>query len=146
MRTRTLLLLAIACGVAILAAGVAQLLRLAGEDDPPTPATVGELVVIGDLRVTVEEFSETDGVVDTIIEIGGVDDADGTERFRLVVPGEALSPVTDGGAGGVPLCAGTTEEPQRCRLRFDLPVEPGTSRRLLLRRGDEQVSWQLSPA
>jgi hypothetical protein len=44
----------------------------------------------------------------------------------------------------VPACAGSTTEPSRCVLSFELPDEPGTARVLLYRRGDEQVRWELS--
>jgi hypothetical protein len=33
---------------------------------------------------------------------------------------------------------------QRCTLWFELPADPGTARVLVLRRGDEQVRWELS--
>lgn len=148
MRTRTLLLLAIACGVVILTAGVVQLLRVAGEDDETgaSKAVVGEATAIGDLSVTVETVRDDGAFVDVTITIGGADDADGTDRFRLVVASPpALEPVVvDGDDGEVPVCAGTTSAPQRCRLRFELPSEPGTSRVLNLRRGEEAVNWVLS--
>ena len=56
VRTRTLLLLAVACGLVILAAGVVQLLRIAGQDEPAPAAQIGEPVRIGDLTVTVDEL------------------------------------------------------------------------------------------
>lgn len=144
MRTRTLLLLAVGCGLAILAAGVAQLLRIAAEDEPATAAEVGEPVRIGDLTITVEAFREGDGRATAVVAIGGVDDADGTDEFRLVVPGDSLSPVGDTDqALVVDACAATTVDARRCRLSFVLPAEPGTSRVLLYRRGDEQVRWEL---
>ena len=92
VRTRTLLLLAVACGLVILAAGVVQLLRIAGQDEPAPAAVVGEQVQIGDLAVTVEDFAEDDGRAVVELELGGVDDPDGTEEFRLVVPGASLAP------------------------------------------------------
>jgi hypothetical protein len=144
VRTRTLLLLAIACGVVILTAGVVQLLRVATEDDARTEtAALGVAVDIGDLEVTVDDVAEAAGYVDVTITVGGVDDADGTDRFRLVVASPpALEPV-DGGSVSPPTCAATTVEPQQCRLRFQLPAEPGTSRVLNFRRGDEAVNWVL---
>jgi hypothetical protein len=154
LRTRTLLLLAIGCGLVILAAGVAQLLRIAAEDEPATAAEVGQPVTIGDLTITVEDVVETIDIVTATVEIGGVDDADGTDAFRLVVPGDALEPRASGGSGAAeggagadpPPCAGTTVTMQRCTLSFALPADSGTSRVLLYRRGDEQVRWQLAPA
>ena len=142
MRTRTLLLLAIGCGFVILAAGVVQLLRIAGEDDAPTAATVGEPVRVGDMSITVEELSEDDETAVVVVEIGGVDDPDGAGGFRLVVPGDALTAA----GGGDGACGATTVAARRCTLTFDLPQADGTSRVLLYRRGDEQARWELSPA
>ena len=136
MRTRTLLLLAIACGLVILAAGVVQLLRIAGEDDPPTAAAIGEAVRIGDMTVTVVGATEADGAVTVELDIGGVDDPDGTADFRLVVPGESLAADADS-------CGATTTHSQRCDLTFDLAGTEGTSRVLLYRRGDERARWEL---
>ncbi|MDQ3468471.1 MAG: hypothetical protein M3487_01655 [Actinomycetota bacterium] len=138
MRTKTLLLLAVACGLVILAAGVVQLLRVAAQDDPARAAAVGDVVAVGDLTVTVLAFAERDGRGVVSVEVGGVDDPDGIDEFRLVVPGAALPPTT-----GAAACAGTTVTAQRCDLVFGLPQAPGTSRVLLYRRGDEQVRWEL---
>ena len=142
MRTRTLLLLAVACGLAILGAGVVQLLRVAGEDEPPPAAALGEPVRIGDLTITVEGYEHVQRTAVVTIVIGGVDDADGTSEFRLVVPGASLAPDGDAPAGVAP-CAGTTTVEQRCALAFTLPDDSGSARVLLYRRGDEQVRWEL---
>jgi hypothetical protein len=139
VRTRTLLLLAVACGLVILAAGVVQLLRIAGQDEPERAARVGERVEIGDLSVTVEDFAERDGRAVVAVEVGGVDDPDGTDDFRLVVPGAALAPVDD-------QCAGTTVAQRACSLTFNVGAVNGSSRVLLYRRGDEQARWVLSGA
>lgn len=137
MRTRTLLLLAVACGLVILAAGVVQLWRIAGQDEPAPAARVGEQVEIGDLAVTVEDFAEADGRALVELELGGVDDPAGTAEFRLVVPGDSLAPIDDE-------CAGATVRPRACSLTFDLTGTEGSSRVLIYRRGDEQARWQLT--
>jgi hypothetical protein len=142
VRTRTLLLLAVGCGLAILVAGVVQLLRIAGQDDPPAAASMGEAVRVGDLRITVERFEEAADTATVTVELAGVDDPDGADGFRLVVPGAALQPVGDD-SGDLPACAETTVEPLRCALRFDLASVDGSSRVLLYRRGDEQARWEL---
>lgn len=139
MRTRTLLLLAVGCGLLILVAGTVLLLQLTTQDEAAEAADVGEAVRIGDLSVTVEDASEADGRTTVSLVIGGVDDPDGADGFRLVVPGAALRATGDGDDA----CAGTTVATQRCRLVFDVSEVEGTSRVLLLRRGDEQVRWQL---
>jgi hypothetical protein len=152
VRTRTLLLLAVACGVAILAAGVAQFVRLTGQDEPARPAAIGAPVEMGDLTVVVGDVLEDAGAVAVEVELSGVADPDAAAGFRLVVPGAALAPSastapapgTAPAAGLAPACTGSTVSGQRCTLWFELPADPGTARVLVLRRGDEQVRWELS--
>jgi hypothetical protein len=141
VKTRTLLLLAIGCGFLILAAGVVQLLRIAGQDDPPTAAVVGRAVEIGDMTITVDGLAETGDTAGVAIHIGGVIDDGGADAFRLVVPGAALR--ADRGAPDA--CGSTTVETASCTLTFDLTSADGSSRVLLYRRGDEQVRWELTP-
>jgi hypothetical protein len=143
VRTRTLLLLAIGCGLIILVAGVVQLMRIAAQDEPERPAAVGEPVAIGDLTVTVDGLEEADDRAVVVLEVGGVEDADGTDEFRLVVPDAVLQP-TGAGSPELPPCVGTTVERRRCTLTFDLSTVEGSSRVLLYRRGDEQVRWDLT--
>jgi hypothetical protein len=144
VKTRTLLLLAVACGVVILAAGTVALLGLAAQDEPAPPAALGDRVTAGDLIVVVGGYREDAGRVDVSVELGGVDDADAHDGFRLVVPGHALEPIARAGLDGTPPCGASTAGPRPCTLSFDLPDEPGTTRRLVLRRGDEQVRWELA--
>jgi hypothetical protein len=93
-------------------------------------------VQIGDLEVTVVDFVEDGERAAVELELGGVDDPDGTEEFRLVVPGASLRAFDD-------QCAGTTVAPRACALTFDLGDTEGSSRVLLYRRGDEQARWEL---
>jgi hypothetical protein len=144
VRTRTLLLLAVACGLAILAAGVALLWRIGNEQDTTAAREPGEAVDVGDLTIVVEEYEETSDQAVVTIEVGGVDDADGAAGFRLVVPGEALEPASTAPPdGGPPRCEATAEAATRCVLLFDVGRVEGSSRVLLYRRGDEQVRWRL---
>ena len=76
------------------------------------------------------------------VEIGGVDDDDGADAFRLVVPGDALRG-RPGGAGR--LRRDDRRDALACTLTFDLGSADGSSRVLLYRRGDEQVRWELTP-
>ena len=140
MRTRTLLLLAVGCGLAILVAGVVQLLRIANQDEAAAVVPIGQTVRVGDMSVTVEDVSERPGSVLVDVEIGGVDDASGSEAFRLVVPSGALEP--DATAGNH--CGATTVQVQPCTLAFRVDDDAGSSRVLLYQRGDERVRWDLA--
>ena len=140
MKTRTLLLLALACGVAIMAAGAVFLVQLSRQADAAPPVPLGEVTEVGDMRVVVDESVEQDGVLDVTVTIGGVDDADGAGGFHLIASGHAAVPEAAAAAGR---CAGTTIEPQRCTIRFDVSGARGDSRVLFYERGDELARWVL---
>jgi hypothetical protein len=140
VRTRTLLLLAVVCGLAILAAGTIQLLRLTGDDEPDELHAVGDTVTVGDLDVTVVAFDDAAGTSTVELRVGGVDDPDGVDEFRLVVPGESLAPT----GAGADDCDGTTIATQRCTLTFDTGGAAGSGRVLLYRRGDDVARWELA--
>ena len=101
MRTRTLLLLAVACGLVILVAGVVQLLRIAGQDEAGEFSALGAAVRVGDLEVVVDTYDESGGTAEVAVRLGGVDDDDGAADFRLVVPGadQPLEPAAGGTTG-----------------------------------------------
>lgn len=141
MRTRTLLILAVCCGFAILLAGGIQLLRIANQESADDEYhAVGDAVEIGDLTVVVESFSEVGGVARVEVRVGGVDDVDGTAEFRLVVPEAALEP----NGRGDRACGATTVAEQSCELAFGVADAAGGSRILLYRRGDEVARWELT--
>jgi hypothetical protein len=140
VRTRTLLLLAVACGLAILVAGTIQLLRLANEDASPNLHAVGDSVRIGDLDVTVLSFTDTGGTATAELRLGGVDDPDGVDDFRLVAPGRSLAPTGRGSDD----CAGTTVAMAECTVTFDTSAASGDGRVLLYRRGDDVARWQVT--
>jgi hypothetical protein len=143
VRTRTLLLLAVACGLVILVAGVVQLLRSASKGDADADESfhgLGEQVEVGDLTVVVESYVERGDAATLSMSLGGVDDPDGADEFRLVVPGESLSPT----GGGADACAATTVAPHPCRLSFDVGNAAGGARILLYRRGDDVARWELA--
>jgi hypothetical protein len=139
MKTRTLLLLALGCGVAILLAGGVLFVQLAGRDDPEPPAPIGRPVAVGDMTVTVEGSTETRGVLTVAVVLGGVEDPDGASGFRLIASGRPAVPDDE----GTDACGATTTSPTGCDLRFDVSTADGTSRVLFYRRGDDQARWEL---
>jgi hypothetical protein len=136
VKTRTLLLWALACGLAIMLAGAVFLFQLAGQDEVAAPIPLGEPVQVGDMTVIVVGANEAGGSLDVTIRIGGVDDPDGAAGFRLIASGRPLAP--DGGG-----CAATTVAAAECTLRFDTSVADGTSRVLFYERGEQQERWVL---
>ena len=141
MKTRTLLLLALACGLAIMLAGAVFLFQLAGQDDVSEAIPIGESVQVGDLTIEVEAADESDGVLSVGIRVGGVDDPDGAAGFRLIASGRPIAP-TDTDAPDA--CAATTVDESVCVVRFDVSTADGSSRVLFYERGEEQARWVLS--
>jgi hypothetical protein len=142
MKTRTLLLLALACGVAIMLAGAVFLVQLVGQDEIEPAVEIGEEVIVGDMRVTVQQVTESAGALDVTLRVGGVDDDDPTREFRLIASGRAVEPDLAGANQGV--CGSFTVADQTCRLRFDVSNADGTSRVLFYERGDDTARWVLS--
>ena len=134
------MLLALACGVAIMLAGAVFLFQLAGQDELAAPVPVGEETRVGDMSVTVVESAESAGILDVVVEIGGVDDADGATGFRLIASGRPVGQesVPDGRG-----CSATVLTEQQCIVRFDVGLSDGTSRVLFYERGDDQARWVL---
>jgi hypothetical protein len=139
MKTRTLLLLALACGVAIMVAGAVLLIQLSSQDDAAPPVAIGDAGVAGDMTVIVDDSTERGGVLDVVVRIGGVDDPDGADGFRLIAGGRAVSPATGDG-----LCGATTTAERRCTVRFDVDGAGGASRVLFYERGDVTLRWVLA--
>jgi len=141
MRTRTLLLLAVACGLAILVAGSIQLLRVDDGPDAAADLRVGDTARAGDLVVTVLEVREDDERLSVELRAGGVDDPAGFDGFELLAPpGRVVRERDEPGT-----CAGTTVAEQTCTLVFDTSraAEPDGTRVLLLRRGEDRHRWVL---
>lgn len=132
------MLLAVGCGLAILAAGVAFFLQLASEDEPEFFAA-GDTASVGDLMMSVTAYDESATAAVVTLRVSGVDDPDGIDSFRLVVPEHRLSP-----SGDAPeRCAELTVAEQTCTLTFALDDVAGGSRILHVERGDEEARWEL---
>ena len=138
MRTRTLLLLAVSCGLAILLAGGIQLLRLANQD-APAPLTVGDAGTAGDAKVTVVSAREAGDSFVVTVAIEGVDDTNGVDGFTLVGVGLTEKPL----ASGPDDCTGFTEARVECTLTFANGGFETSDRQLLLIRAEDQVRWKL---
>lgn len=139
MRTRTLLLLAIGCGLAILIAGGVQLLRVGGQKATAPSLNVGQPGKAGDVTVTLlAPAGAVDGTTDLSVRvrIGGTDDAKAFDGFTLVGPGKVAKVKSS-------TCPGVTVEDAECTLTFATDEMQGTSRQLIFRRADRQLRWVL---
>ncbi len=143
MKTRTLLLLSVGVGLAILLAGGVFFVQLATQNSAVEPANAGESVTVGDVEVIVRSASESATIFAVDVEIGGIDDPGGIDSFELITGDRELSPLTAAAAGR---CVDITAAPQRCRIEFDISGADGSNRVLVLRRGEERRNWALAPS
>lgn len=130
VKTRTLLLLALGCGVAIMLAGALLLFQLATRDDIADAVPIGASTQVGDVTATVIGFAEADRELTVEVRLDAPPDIDPTTGFRLIASGRALVP--DGVA-----CTDV------CSVSFDVSDADGTSRVLFYARGDHQARWVL---
>lgn len=140
MKTRTLLLLSVGTALLILVAGGVLLFQLSDQQSTAAPIPFGEAASVGDATVTVVDAAEIDGELRVTVVVGGVDDDDGVDSFRLVTGDRRLGPLTAPADGR---CARLTVEPQRCTVDFDVSASEASNRVLVVRRGEEQATWRL---
>ena len=133
--TRRLILLALACGLAILVAGSIQLLRISRNEPTVEVGRIGTSATIDGVAVTLVGHPESDRVVVRVAvaaDRAGLDEVDAPWAVR--VGADRFSPVPQAFADGPPGCAevgpvasGATAE---CQLGFDTS-EAGTGTRYL---------------
>src|SRR3954451_13342201 len=117
VKTRTLLLLAVACGLAILVAGSIKVFLIADEKSPPQLG-IGESATIGDMKVTVDSVERRNGQTLVSVDLVGVDDPDGATSWVLGVLGSQLKPLEPPSQAGAPCGATTKSTPTDCVLAF----------------------------
>ncbi len=115
--------------------------QLSNETSTVESAELAEEITVGDVSVVVVSVDERGEVLTVGVEIGGIDDTDGIDSFRLVTGDRRLEPVAAPADGR---CTSITTAVQTCSIEFDLSAADGSSRVLVLRRGDEQRNWVLS--
>ena len=140
VKTRTLLLLAVSCGLVILVAGGIKLLFIA-DDTVPTHLAIGQSATVGEMTVKVESVTRTGGQTVLRIGISGVDDDDGAATFFYGVGGtKELRPVDPAAGSGVACGATLAKTVSTCNLAFDTTVDAGVLR---YERGGEKAFWDI---
>ena len=137
MKTRNLLLLALGCGLAIMLAGAVFFFQLATQDAVEPPVPIGDQVQVGDMTVTVHAIDEASGLLRVDITIGGIQDDDPTDGFRLIASARPVQLAAT-------TCGPSTAESEDCSLEFDVSGVDGVSRVLFYERGEEQARWVLA--
>lgn len=130
------MLMALACGVAIMMAGAVFLFQLTGRDEIQEPVALGESVQVGDMTVVVTEAVEDAGRLRVLLLLGGTDDDDPTDAFRLIASGRPISL-------GTTTCPASSVALANCMIEFDVGSADGVSRVLFYERGDDQARWVL---
>jgi hypothetical protein len=138
VKTRTLLLLAVACGLAILVAGSIKVFLIA-DDKPPPHLAVGQSGTIGDMTVTVQSVRQAGTQTLIGVRLGGTVDPDGGLSFVYGTGGRQLQP--EAPAAGDPPCGATAVEPADCVLAFATLDIPGVLR---YQRADETLRWDIT--
>lgn len=137
MRTRTLLLLAVTCGLLILVAGGIFFWQLSNQKSSPSLG-VGDTGSAGDVTVTVDDADEADGLMTVTVVIGGIDDDDALDGFTLVgVPNPVEASADASSCGAITVAAST------CTVVFPTDTFTTDARQLLFIRADERVRWKL---
>jgi hypothetical protein len=138
MRTRTLLLLSLGCAIAILGAGGALFWQLGTSDRGAAALALGASATLGDVTVVARDYTDDGQRALVTVTVGGVDDVDGLDGFRLVGGGVAAPVAADDAAT---TCAGVTEAEVTCTLAFDIAAAAAGERRLVFTRADRTVRW-----
>ena len=151
MKTRTLLLLSVGCGLLILLAGGAKLLQVATDRTEVPVLAFGEEALIGDMAVRVIDITgnSSDNSPDsssgngTLVEItmSGVPGALVIDDWRLLADGKVFP--ASGASGDEQYCASATRVPEggsevRCVLRFPAAE---TVQAVAYTRAGEQRQW-----
>jgi len=151
MKTRTLLLLSVGCGLLILLAGGAKLLQVATDRTEVPVLAFGEEALIGDMAVRViditgnssENSPDSSSGNGTLVEItmSGVPGAPVIDDWRLLADGKVFP--ASGASGDDQYCASATRVPEggsevRCVLRFPAAE---TVQAVAYTRAGEQRQW-----
>ena len=142
MSTRKLIMWALFCGVLILGAGVFKLWQTTGDGAQVQLLQLRESAVLGDMTVSVNAVSKN--ASQTLVEVSmqGVEGADATAGWRMLVGGviSEAQPLTEG--SGTPCATTKLAEPTLCTVAF--PVSEGTPTIAYIRAG-QQEQWATTP-
>ena len=139
MKTRTLLLLSVACGLIILVAGGVKLLQVATDRTEVPVLSIGDSTRIGDMVVRVESITAVGEGAEARVVRSGVPGELAVDGWRLLGDGEVVEPYTTVGAG---ICDARTEVPASgdviCTVRFPAV---DTVQAVAYTRAGEQRQW-----
>jgi hypothetical protein len=140
MKTRTLLLLSVGCGLLILLAGGFKLFQVATDRTEAEVLVIGTSATIGDMTVTVSSIEVTPDGLAVSVKMFGVAGEPVIEDWRLLGDGRVLEPSRTVATG---VCDASSVVPPEnapvfCILRFPLVK---TVQAVAYTRAGEQRQW-----
>ena len=142
--TRKLIVLALLCGLAILAAGGIQLFRIAGSDDRTVEVLAeGESATVGSVTVAVEDSERDGAVITATVRLSAMDETSvPLSSFTLLAGGRLHQALATEDPSGCPDPVTVGAAPTSCDVAFE--GDDGTAT-LAFSRDDEQAQWRLEP-
>lgn len=146
MKTRTLLLLSVGCGLVILLAGGLKLFQVAGDRREVPVLEFGTAAQIGDMSVAVVSVTDHSDGTRVEIRMSGVPGEPVVEDWRLLGDGRVWEPSgaeVSGTSDGPLVCGGSSivpegDTPIECIIRFP-SVE--SIQAIAYTRAGEQRQW-----
>lgn len=128
MKTRTLLLLSVGCGLLILLAGGLKLFQVSSDRTEVPVLELGATARIGDMTVAVMSIANGPDGTRVVVRMAGVPGESVVEDWRLLGDGRVFEPsgAVDGSVGVSPepgICGRSSEVPEgdesiECVIRF----------------------------
>ena len=139
MKTRTLLLLAVGCGLIILIAGSIKVFLIA-DDTSASNLTVGSSGEVNGMTVTLDSVRRTADQTLLGVSLIGVDDPYGALSFDLGTIDGHLKPQPPPPGDGEACAATSKQTLTHCVLAFDTTVVPG----VLIYERDDDLRWDIA--
>jgi hypothetical protein len=140
VKTRTLLLLAVGCGLVILVAGSIKLFLVA-DDTAPQHLSIGASGTVGDMIVTVVDVHRTTEQLLVDVALTGATDDDGATSFVYGTGSKQYSPVPPPHGEGTACSSTVADATTRCVLAFDTDEPQGVLR---YDRAGETLRWDIT--
>ncbi len=140
VKTRTLLLLAVACGLVILVAGSIKIFLIADTSAPQHLQIPGSTKVVS-MKVDVTRVERAAGETLVSVTLQGEDDPSGALSWVLVTGTKRLTPHAPPINAGTACGATKSSVPTSCVLAFDTTESAGL---LTYDRGGEVARWDIT--
>jgi len=138
VKTRNLLILAFACGLAILIAGAVKIFQVATDTPTVDLLALGESGQAGDMTVVVSSVDASGEVILVNVGMRGVDGADAAAGWRLRADGTVHEPVALPAGAGTPCSTTSIDTDLNCVLAFP---QADTVQAVAYLRAGTQLQW-----